>query len=161
MPGDLGGRGLRPDHRLGLVVGACGGGEQQIEIGDRLLDRVEQFDLFQNVVGAGGGALCRDVGPAVARVDDAQGAQGKVAHGACGHADVFAELRLDQDHDGTVEGEPNLGLVGAGHLIPLSASAFVSFRFGKTPNLRLKTLIQSFIRGHPPAFRAAQFLERR
>jgi len=104
VPGDLAGCGLRPDHGLGLVVGARRGGEQQVEVGDRLLHRVEQFDLFQNVVCAGRGALGGDVGPAVPGVDDAQAAQGKVAHGARGHADVLAELRLDQDDDGTVEG---------------------------------------------------------
>ena len=112
-------------------MGARGGGEQQIEVGDRLADRVEQFDLFQNVVGAGGRALGGDVRPAVAGVDDAQAAQGKIAHGARSHANVFPELRLDQDHDGTVEGEARLGLVGAGHLIPLSELAFVSFSVRK------------------------------
>ncbi len=120
VPGDLAGCGLRPDHRLGLVVGTRGGGEQEVEVGDRLLHRIEQFDLFQNVVGAGGGALGGDVGPAIPGVDDAQGTQGKIAHGARGHADVFPELRLDQDHDGTVEGKALLASVSPRHLAPLS-----------------------------------------
>ena len=67
---DLARGGLRPHHRLGLVVGAGGGGEQQRQIGDRLLDRVEQFGLVENMVGAGGGALGGDVRPAVAGLDD-------------------------------------------------------------------------------------------
>ena len=54
---DLARGGFRPDHRLGLVVGARGGGEQQRAVGDRLLDGVEQLDLVQDVIGAGGGAL--------------------------------------------------------------------------------------------------------
>ncbi|MFK4726594.1 hypothetical protein ABIE89_007694 [Bradyrhizobium niftali] len=120
VPRDLGGGSFRPHHRLGLVMGACGGGEQQVEIGDGLFDRAKQFDLFQNVVGAGRGALGGDVGPAVAGVDDAQAAQGEVAHGARGHADVFAKLRLDQDHDGTVEGKTRLALVSPRHLVSLS-----------------------------------------
>ena len=41
------------DDRLGLVVGAGGGGKQQREVGDRLLDRVEQFGLVEDMVGAG------------------------------------------------------------------------------------------------------------
>ena len=92
--------GFRRHHRLGLVVGAGGGREQQRAIGDRLLHRVEQFDPVQDMVGAGGRPLRADVRPAVARVDDAQPRQREIAHRARGHADVLAELRLDQDDDG-------------------------------------------------------------
>ena len=67
---DLARRGFGRDHRLGLIVGARGGGEQQRAVGDRLLDGVEQLDRVQNMVGAGGGALRADVRPAVARIDD-------------------------------------------------------------------------------------------
>ena len=91
---------FRRHHRLGLVVGAGGGGEQQGAVGDRLLHGVEQLDLVQDVVGAGGGARGLDVRPAVARVDDAQPRQREIAHRARGHADVLAELRLDQNDDG-------------------------------------------------------------
>ena len=80
-------------------MGAGGGGEQQRQIGDRLLDGVEQFGAFQNLVGAGGGALRRDVRPAVARLDDSQTGKREIAHRARGHADIFAELRFDQDHN--------------------------------------------------------------
>ena len=97
---DLARGGFRRDHRLGLVVGARGGGEQQRAVGDRLLDGVEQLDLIQDVVGAGGGALRADVRPAVARIDDAQPRQREIAHRARRHADVLAELRLDQNHNG-------------------------------------------------------------
>ena len=69
MRDDLARRFHRRDHRLGLVVGAGGGRKQQRQIGDRLLDGVEQFGALQNLVGAGRRALRRDVGPAVARID--------------------------------------------------------------------------------------------
>ena len=36
--------------------------------------------------------------------------QRKIAHRARGHADVLAELRLDQDHNGAGEVEPDLVL---------------------------------------------------
>ena len=96
-------------------MGARGRGEQQVEIGNRLLDRVEQLGAFENVVGAGRRALGGDIGPAVARVDDAQPIKREIAHGACGHADILAELRLDQDDRGAVEIEAGLGSVGARH----------------------------------------------
>ena len=69
MISNLAGSFRRGDHRLGLVMSAGGGGEQQREIGDRLLDRVEQLSLLQNLVGAGRRALRGDVRPAVARID--------------------------------------------------------------------------------------------
>ena len=99
MRHDLGGGLNRRDHGLGLVVGTGGGGEQQRQIGDRLLDSNEQFGLLQDLVGAGGGALRGDVRPAVARIDDAQARQRKIAHRARGHADILAKLRLDEDHN--------------------------------------------------------------
>ena len=74
-----------------------------VQVGDRLLDGVEQLDAVQNMVGAGGGALRGDVRPAVARIDDAQPRQREIAHRARGHADVLAELRLDQNDDGAGE----------------------------------------------------------
>ena len=125
MVDDLARRGVRPDHRLGLVMGPGGGGEQQRQVGDRLLDRVEQFGLLQNMVGAGRGALGGDVRPAVAGLDDPEPRQRKIAHRARGHADVLAELRLDQDDDGAFEVTACLGLVGArtGHVASLSDSS--------------------------------------
>ena len=91
------------DHRLGLIVGAGGGGEQQRAVGDRLLDRIEQLDVLEDVIGAGGGALRADVWPAVARIDDAQPGQREIAHRPRGHADIFAELRLDENNNGSGE----------------------------------------------------------
>jgi hypothetical protein len=87
-------------HGLGLIVGAGGGGEQQATVGDRLLDRIVEFHMIQNMVGTGGGTLRADIGPAVARIDDPQPRQRKIAHRARRHADVLAELRLDQNHNG-------------------------------------------------------------
>ena len=81
-------------------MGAGGGSEQQRAVGDRLLDRVEQLHMIQDMVGARGGALRTDIRPAVARVDDTQARQGEIPHRARGHADVLAELRLDQNDNG-------------------------------------------------------------
>ena len=99
MGDDLGGGLLGADHRLGLVVGAGRGGEQQRQVGDRLLDGIEQLRPLQNLVGAGRRPLRGDVRPAVARVDNSQARQREIAHGARGHADILAELRLDEDHN--------------------------------------------------------------
>jgi len=101
MRHDLRRRLRRRHYRLGLVMGAGRGGEQQRQVGDRLLDGVEQLGLFQNLVGAGRRPLRRDVGPTVARIDDPQTRQRKIAHRARGHADILAELRLDEDHNGS------------------------------------------------------------
>ena len=56
-----------------------------------------------------------DVRPAVARLDQAQPVQRKIAHGARGHADVLAELRLDEDHDRPGKVVARFGPVGPGH----------------------------------------------
>ena len=124
LGGDLARGDLRRDHRLGLIVRAGGGGEQQRAVGDRLLDRLEQLDMIQNMIGAGGGALGANVRPAVAGIDDAQPRERKIAHRARGHADVLAELRLDQNDNGVGEVDAGFGLVGAraGHLTSLSDS---------------------------------------
>ena len=82
-------------------MGPGGGGKQQRQVGDRLLDGVEQFRLLQNLVGAGRRPLRRDVRPAVARIDDPQTGQREIAHRARRHADILAELRLDEDHNGS------------------------------------------------------------
>ena len=82
-------------------MGTGRGGEQQRQVGDRLLDGVEQLGLFQNLVGAGRRPLRGDVRPAVARIDDSQTRQRKIAHRPRGHADILAELRLDEDHNGS------------------------------------------------------------
>ena len=84
-------------------MGTRGGGEDQIEVSDRGLHGIEQSCLLKDVVGPGGGPLGGDVRPTVAGIHKAQPAQRKIAHGARGHADILAELRLDQDHDGARE----------------------------------------------------------
>jgi len=97
-------------------LGACGRGKQQRAIGNRLLDRVEQFGLGEDMIGTGGGALGADVRPAVPRLDDAQPRQCEIAHRTRGHADVLAKLGLDQNDDGTSEVKAGFGLVGPRHL---------------------------------------------
>ncbi len=92
-------RRLRRQHRLCLVVRARRGREHQRAVGDRRLHRVEQSCAIDDGVGAGGRARRVDVRPAVARIDDAEFLQAEVAHRARGHADVLAELRLDQHDD--------------------------------------------------------------
>ncbi len=113
---------LRRHHRLGLVVRARRRGKQQVEIGDRLIDGVEQFGLIQDMIGAGGGALRADAGPAVPRAHQPQPRQREIAHRARRHADIFAKLRLDQNDHGPGEVEAGLALVGTRtrHLASLS-----------------------------------------
>ena len=60
---------------------------------------VEQPRLVEDAVGAGGRHPGARVGPAVARLDQAQPRQAEIRHGARGGADVVAQLRLDQDDD--------------------------------------------------------------
>ena len=84
-----------------------------VDVGHRRRNGVEQLDAIEDMVGAGGGALGGDVRPAVARLDDPQAREPKIAHGAGGHADVLAELRLDQNHNGAVERDARFGFVGA------------------------------------------------
>src|SRR6266576_6352349 len=98
--------------------------------------------MIENMIGAGSGALRADVRPAVARIDDAQPRQRKIAHRARGHADVLAKLRLDQNHNGTGQRDACFGLVGArtGHLTSLSDSTSEGFESsseepGSTPYL--------------------------
>ncbi len=109
----LGRRLGRADHRLGLVVGACGGREHEAAIGDRRFDAVEQLGTVEHHVGARGGAAGMDVRPGVARPDEPQPGQAEIRHGARRGADVLAELRLDQHDDRSVDGGPFLGVVGS------------------------------------------------
>ena len=113
--------GFGRDDRLGLIVRARGGREQQRAVGHRRLHGVEQLRGVEDGVGAGRGAARMHVGPAVARVDDAQPRQAEIAHRPRRHADVLAELRLDQNHDGAGDLGAGLGLVGArtGHGVVL------------------------------------------
>ena len=103
-------------------MGTGGGGEYQVEVRDRLLEGVEQLGAAQDMVGAGRGALGGEIRPAVTGIDDPKPHEGKVAHRARSHADILAELRLDQDDHGAGKVVPRLGLVGAGHLTSLSDS---------------------------------------
>src|SRR5499427_5192571 len=109
-----GGRSVRCDHGFRLVMGARRRREDEGAIGDRRLQRVEQRRRFENAVGTGGRAVRVNIGPAVARVDEAQLREAEIRHHARGRADVFAELRLDQDDDRPRRFDPVLGLVGSG-----------------------------------------------
>src|SRR5262249_60805991 len=50
----------------------------------------------------------------LARSDQTQALEAEIRHGARRRADVFGELRLDQDHDRSGGRDPALRLVGAG-----------------------------------------------
>ena len=82
-------------------MGAGGGREQQRAVGNRLLHRIEQLDVLEDVIGARGGALRADIRPTIARFDNTQPAQGEIAHRSRGHADILPELRLDENDDGS------------------------------------------------------------
>jgi hypothetical protein len=112
---DLLGRRLRTQHGLGLVMGTGRGGEEQVDVGNGLGHGVEQLDMVNDMVGARRSPLGGNIGPAVARIDQAQARQREIAHGASGHADILAKLRLDQDDHGAREVKAALGLVGAAH----------------------------------------------
>src|SRR6266851_8010677 len=126
-------------------MGARGGGEQERAVGDRLSNSIEQLDLIQNMIGAGGRAPGMHIGPAIARIDDAQARQPKVAHRTRGHADVLAELRLDQNDNGAGESDARFGLVGArsGHLSSLSDAA------PEDAGIKLRTKLNQRLTGCP------------
>ena len=75
------------------------------------------------------------VRPAVARIDDAQFAQAEVAHRARGHADVLAELRLDQHDDGRCGGPR-----GASSLRLISHAQFVHSPCSRDPEAAVKVI---------------------
>jgi hypothetical protein len=95
-------------------MGARCRGKHERAIGDRRLHRVVELRLVEDAIGAGSRPACVDVGPAVARLDQAQPLEGEIGHHARGRADVLAELRLDQDDDRTRRLDPVLGLIGSG-----------------------------------------------
>jgi len=102
------------DHRLGLVVGARRGRDDERAVGYRRIERFVELRVFQDAIGAGGGAPSLHVGPAVARLDQAQPAEAKISHHARGCTNIFAQLRLDQHDDRARHLYPVLGLVGSG-----------------------------------------------
>ena len=89
----------RADHRLCLVVGARGRRKHEAAIGDGGLQGVEKRGAVEDAISAGRHHARLVIGPALPRLDDAQPRQAEIRHGAGGGADIFAELRLDQDDD--------------------------------------------------------------
>src|SRR4029453_7176558 len=83
-------------------------------VGDRRFHRVVELRLVEDTIGAGRRAARVEVGPAVARLDQAQPLEGEIGHRARGRADVLAELRLDHDDALARRGDPVLALVGSG-----------------------------------------------
>ena len=123
------------EHGLGLIMRARGRGENEMAVGDRGLDGVEQRGGVEDAVGARGHDHRLAVGPGAARLDEAQPRQPEIPHGARRRADILAELRLDQ-HDHRAGGvRPVLGLVGsgAGHLALRSAIHIRAARKPKAP----------------------------
>ena len=94
-----GGRLVRAEHGLRLVVGARRRGQNDGAVGDGRRQIVEQRGVVENAVGARGRALRVNIGPAVARLDEPQPPESEIRHDAGRRADVLAELRLDQDDD--------------------------------------------------------------
>ena len=96
---------VRRHHGLGLIVGAGGGGEQQRAIGDRR-STVSNSSARSRIWSAPAAARCAATfGQPSRGLTMPQPRQREIAHGARRHADVLAELRLDQNDDGAVEVE--------------------------------------------------------
>jgi hypothetical protein len=68
-----------------------------MQIGDGQAQAVENLGAGDDVNGAGGGGERLGVGPAVARLNDAQLAQTEIGHGPGGGADILAKLRIDEN----------------------------------------------------------------
>src|SRR4029077_13728946 len=66
---------------------------------------------------------------AIAGIDDPQAGQREITHRTRGHADILAELRFDQNDNGTGQFVACFRLVGArtGHLTSLSDSTSQDF----------------------------------
>ena len=111
------------DDRLGLVVGARGGGQHEAAVGDGGFEGVEKHGVVEDAVGAGRHHPRLVVRPGLPRPDQPQPRQAEIRHGAGGGADILAKLRLDQDDDRAGPLAPILGLVGAGawHAVLLGA----------------------------------------
>ena len=86
------------------------GGEDEIQVGQRGAQIVEQDGAVDDMIGAAGGGARLVARPAVARVDQPEFGQAEIRHGARHHADVFAELRLDQDDGRALRFRPRLAV---------------------------------------------------
>ena len=60
MRREQGGRLLRAEHRLGLIMRARGRRQNKRAVGDRCLQRVVELGLIENAIGAGGRSDARE-----------------------------------------------------------------------------------------------------
>ena len=101
----------RADDGLGLIVGARRRGDDERAIGNGGFEAVIKLGAVENAVGAGRHHTRLGVGPGLPGRDQAQPRQAEIGHRARGGADILAELRLDQHHNGRRPLDPSLGLV--------------------------------------------------
>jgi hypothetical protein len=105
---------LRRDHRLRLVMGAGGRHRDEVAVGNRRGQAVEKLGRLDHAVGAGGHHPRFRIGPGLLGRNKAQARQTEIRHHPRRGADVFAELRLDQNHDRRRLRDPGFRLVGSG-----------------------------------------------
>lgn len=98
--GDLGGGFARGNDRYGERTIARRGRDDVVAVGDGILERLENLDLFQDPIGIGGGGDGCRIRPSVARTHEPQSLEPAVEHGPGAHADVFPHLGLDENDDG-------------------------------------------------------------
>jgi len=79
-------------------------GKDSLAIGNRLVDVVVDFCVFEDAVRIGGRGVSTVIGPAITRSDKSQIFEAAIEHGAGAHADIFAELGLDEDDNGLGRG---------------------------------------------------------
>ncbi len=101
----------RPHNRLGLVMGARRRGKDERAIPDGGFETVVKGRAVQDVIGADGHHAGPGIRPRLPRPDKTELRQPEIRHGTRCGADVFAELRLDQDHDRAGPFRPVLGPV--------------------------------------------------
>ena len=85
--------GLKPSRSRAVVA------QHEVEIGDRRGEIGKHHGRVDDVVGLAGRGPRLVVRPAVARIDQPELGQPEIGHGARHHADILAELRLDEDDD--------------------------------------------------------------
>lgn len=88
----------RGHHRLDDVARPRAGGEDMVQVGDRVGDALVHRQRIQDAVRAGGVAPGLLLRPAVARGDQAQMEQAAIGHGAGDRADIVGKLRAHQHH---------------------------------------------------------------
>jgi len=94
--GDSGGGFARGDHRHGKGSITRRGRDDVVAVGDGILERLENLDLFQDPIGIGSGGDRGRVRPSIARTHEPQ----SLEHRPGAHADVLPHLRFDENDDG-------------------------------------------------------------